>query len=59
MMIYLFVIIILALVLCCFFHWLSLNVLITFMKEKGYTIPSDDELRKCSLKIIKRFLHIR
>lgn len=36
-----------------FFSWLSTRILLCFMREKGYTPPTREELRACSRKTVE------
>lgn len=36
-----------------FFSWLAIRILLCFMREKGYTPPTKEELRTCSRKTVE------
>lgn len=44
------------------FGWLCHSVgsaaLVKHMKDKGYTLPSDEELKECNAYVLKKILHI-
>lgn len=37
-----------------FFSWMSTRILLCFMREKGYTPPTREELRACSRKTVEK-----
>lgn len=46
----------LVIILICaagwFFNKLAVKILLCFMKEKNYTLPTDAELKACSHKVV-------
>ena len=40
-------------------HKAALKGLGIFYKKKGYTQPTDEELRECSLEAIKQMFHLK
>ncbi len=39
-------------------YWVGSAALAKYMIDKGYTPPSDDEMRECSAYVLKKLLHI-
>jgi hypothetical protein len=39
-------------------HWVGSAALINYMKVKGYTLPSVEELKECNAYVLKKILHI-
>lgn len=39
-------------------HWVGSAALVNYMKNKGYTLPSDEELKECNAYVLKKILHI-
>lgn len=39
-------------------YWVSTASLAKYMMDKGYKPPSDEEMKKCSLYVWKKLLHI-
>lgn len=39
-------------------YWVGSAALAKYMTDKGYTPPSDDEMRACSAYVLKKLLHI-
>lgn len=40
----------------CFFQWLSAKAIVRLWKEKGYKLPSETEIRACTLRVLKERL---
>ena len=47
----------------CALGWLVCKVgtmaLVKYLMDKGYKLPSDEELKSCTLYVWKKMLHIR
>lgn len=39
-------------------YWVGSAALAKYMMDKGYTPPSDEEMKACSTYVLKRILHI-
>ena len=39
-------------------YWVGTAALVNYMKAKGYTLPSDEELKECNTYVLKKILHI-
>lgn len=39
-------------------YWIGSAALAKYMMDKGYKLPSDEEMKECSLYVWRRLLHI-
>lgn len=39
-------------------YWAGVAALTKYMMDKGYRLPSDEEMKECSLYVWRKLLHI-
>lgn len=42
----------------CLFYWVGSAALAKYIKDKGYTPPSDEEMKACCAYVWKKIFHI-